>query len=90
MLTPDLSVAIWHKSTRSSGASNCVEVAAGKTWRKSSQCNGATNCVEVAGGPAWAAMRDSKDPEGPALTMSVEAFSAFVDVVRTGLLDAAH
>jgi hypothetical protein len=80
MVVPDLRTAIWRKSTRSAGgANNCVEVAAGTTWRKSSRSSGgATNCVEVADGVGWAAVRDSKDPEGPVLVVSPAAFGAFV------------
>lgn len=83
MPMPDLSNAVWRKSSRSSGgADNCVEVAVGFAWRKSSRsAGGASNCVEVADGGAWAAVRDSKDPEGPVLVVAPEAFTAFVRAV---------
>lgn len=84
-MLPDLTSARWRKSGRSSGgASNCVEVAAGTTWRKSTRSAGADNCVEVAAGTegrAWAAVRDSKDPDGPVLVVSPAAFTAFVRAV---------
>jgi hypothetical protein len=47
-------------------------------WRKSSRSTGANACVEVADGAGWAAVRDSKDPDGPVLVVSPAAFGAFV------------
>ncbi|WP_091652851.1 DUF397 domain-containing protein [Micromonospora pallida] len=53
---------------------------AGAQWRKSTRSgdnNG--NCVEVATNlPGIVAVRDSKDPTGPNLTFTHEAWSAFV------------
>jgi Domain of unknown function (DUF397) len=79
----DLIGAVWRKSSYS-GANGgaCVEVAAlnGVTWRKSSysSANGGA-CVEVAGdGPGVVAVRDSKDPDGPALVFTPADWSAFV------------
>lgn len=67
----------WRKSSYSgSEGGNCVEVAA--DWRKSSHSSeegGA--CVEVAAHPGAVHVRDSKDPEGPALSFSPTAWSAF-------------
>ncbi|MGW6054965.1 DUF397 domain-containing protein [Streptomyces sp. NPDC055189] len=55
------------------------------SWRKSSYSNGeGGNCVEVADEvPGIVPVRDSKNPEGPALLLSAEAWSAFVTNVRT-------
>ncbi|MGW0889567.1 DUF397 domain-containing protein [Saccharopolyspora gloriosae] len=47
------------------------------TWRKSRHSS-VEECVEVAGLPAHVAMRDSKDPHGPALVVSRAAFRRFV------------
>ncbi|MFF5718487.1 DUF397 domain-containing protein [Streptomyces buecherae] len=57
-------------------------------WRKSSYSgNGGANCVEwtpslVANGVI--PVRDSKDPNGPALAFDAGAWSAFVGAVRRG------
>jgi hypothetical protein len=58
-------------------------------WRKSSYsgANGG-NCVEVARNlPGLVAVRDSKDPHGPALTMSLQTWSAFTAEIKTGEYD---
>jgi hypothetical protein len=58
----------------------------GAMWRKSSYSNGSGgDCVEVAnldGG--YCAVRDSKDPAGPALTLAHADWSAFTSAVRSG------
>jgi Domain of unknown function (DUF397) len=53
-------------------------------WFKSSYSNDSGACVEVARLTAGVATRDSKDPAGPALTFSDEAWAAFVGSVRNG------
>jgi hypothetical protein len=54
-------------------------------WRKSAYSGGATNCVEVAGNlPAIVAVRDSRDPAGPALTFGRRAWDAFTGQVKNG------
>jgi len=59
------------------------------TWRKSSYSSGnGGNCVEVAGNlPDAVAVRDSKDPDGPKLTFSPAAWSAFTAAIQDGALD---
>lgn len=52
----------------------------GAVWRKSTRSgdNGG-NCVEVATNlPGVVAVRDSKDPHGPALTFTPAAWAGFV------------
>jgi hypothetical protein len=73
----------WRKSSYSTpNGGNCVEIAAlnGVRWRKSSYSSGnGGNCVEVAaGGAGVVAVRDSKDPDGPALIFTPADWSAFV------------
>ncbi|WP_432095440.1 DUF397 domain-containing protein [Streptomyces sp. bgisy100] len=55
-------------------------------WRKSSYSNNAGGeCVEVAPGlPGIVPVRDSKDPQGPALVFPAEAWTAFVTAVKAG------
>lgn len=54
-------------------------------WRRSSHSTGANNCVEMAEfGTGVLAVRDSKNPEGPALIFKATAWSAFLDSVRDG------
>ncbi|OON28608.1 MULTISPECIES: DUF397 domain-containing protein [unclassified Micromonospora] len=56
------------------------------TWRKSarSSANG-SDCVEVAEISCALAVRDSKDPDGPALLFDRDAWSSFVVGLRRGL-----
>ncbi|MEV0114557.1 DUF397 domain-containing protein [Streptomyces sp. NPDC050844] len=87
----DLSNANWRKSSYSGGDGGeaCIEVSydfVGARWRKSSYSNGeGGNCVEVADGvPGIVPVRDSKNPQGPALFIRPEAWSAFVAGQRAG------
>ncbi|MFJ6196718.1 DUF397 domain-containing protein [Micromonospora sp. NPDC092111] len=52
-------------------------------WRKSSRSSGnGGNCVEVADNlPGIVAVRDSKDPDGPALTFAPVAWHTFITQV---------
>ncbi|WP_327262637.1 DUF397 domain-containing protein [Streptomyces sp. NBC_01232] len=64
----------WRKSSYSStNGGECVECAplGPAAWRQASY--GGT-----AGGDGLVAVRDSKNPEGPAFTVAPEAFTAFV------------
>ncbi|MFJ8476032.1 DUF397 domain-containing protein [Kitasatospora sp. NPDC094011] len=54
-------------------------------WFKSSYSSNGGDCVEVAANvPGAVPVRDSKDPNGPALTFSPGSFAAFVSAVRAG------
>ena len=69
MSTTDLSSATWRKSSHSNGQANCVEV----------------NCVEVADlDEGHRAVRDSKNPTGPALLVSSTQWATFTTALRTG------
>ncbi|GAB3965611.1 DUF397 domain-containing protein [Plantactinospora veratri] len=59
-------------------------------WRKSSRSNSSGGaCVEVAANlPNVVAVRDSKDPAGPALTFGPEPWLAFV--AHVGVLADRH
>jgi Domain of unknown function (DUF397) len=58
-------------------------------WRKSSYSSGSGgNCVEVATNlPGVIAVRDSKDPDGPALTLTPAQWRSFTAAVQLGDLD---
>jgi Domain of unknown function (DUF397) len=61
-------------------------------WRKSSHSGGQEGdaCVEVADGvPGLVPVRDSKDPQGPALVFTHAAWSSFVTGVKRGELPLA-
>ncbi|MFJ8041404.1 DUF397 domain-containing protein [Kitasatospora sp. NPDC096147] len=54
-------------------------------WRKSTHSGGGGACIEVADDfPGLVPVRDSKDPEGPALLFPAGSFAAFVRAVKTG------
>ncbi|MFF7592187.1 DUF397 domain-containing protein [Kitasatospora purpeofusca] len=58
------------------------------TWRKSSWSNDSGNCVEFAMPNAPVSyVRDSKNPSGPALTLTAAAHTAFITAVANGEFD---
>lgn len=64
--------------------------ASGLEWVKSSYSGNAGNCVEVAALPLnCRALRDSKNPDGPALIFTGPEFTAFIAATRTGGFDRA-
>ncbi|MEU6081035.1 DUF397 domain-containing protein [Streptomyces sp. NPDC047108] len=77
--SPDPTGVQWRKSSYSSEG-DCIECAAlgDAQWRKASYSEEVGDCVEVATVPHAVAIRDSKDPDGPALTFTPAAFAAFV------------
>jgi hypothetical protein len=54
------------------------------SWRKSSYSNGQGECIEVADGFSGVVpVRDSKDPDGPALVFHTESFKDFITAVKS-------
>ncbi|MGW1372660.1 DUF397 domain-containing protein [Streptomyces sp. NPDC002446] len=88
----DLIGADWFKSSYSGNGNNCVEVAIltaedliGADWFKSSYSGNGQNCLEVANDfPGVIPVRDSKDPDGPALIFPAGDWSSFVSAVKRG------
>lgn len=68
-------------------ASNRIDLSTA-VWRKSSYTSGeGGNCVEVVDGlPGIVPVRDSKDPDGPAIVFRAAAWSAFVCAVKDAAL----
>lgn len=85
----DLTGVAWRKSSRSNGQGQCLEVAGldNPIWVKSSRSNGQGQCVEVATDSRIVAVRDSKDPDGPALPFAASAWSSFTAAVKAESLD---
>ncbi|WP_393058876.1 DUF397 domain-containing protein [Streptomyces sp. LN549] len=67
----------WFKSSYSGDEGGaCLEVA--YDWQKSSYSGSeGGQCVEIAAHPAVVHVRDSKNPEGPTLTLAPATWSAF-------------
>jgi hypothetical protein len=65
-----------------------IKLGSTPSWIKSSRSTGNGACVEVKS-PAVeeVVVRDSKDPHGPVLSFSPEAWSAFVADVDRGSFD---
>jgi hypothetical protein len=60
----------------------------GVTWQKSGRSGPNGNCVECAALPdGGVAVRNSKDPEGPALIYTAAEIEAFIGGVRDGDFD---
>lgn len=57
-------------------------------WKKSSYSSAQGNCVEVAQLRDGVALRDSKNPSGPVLRFSADAWQAFVANIKAGQLGA--
>lgn len=97
MNPPDLSAARWRKGSRSSGQGGaCVEVAdltqdlSAARWRKSSRSTAqGGDCVEVADLTPVIAVRDSKDPDGPKLTLNTSDWHELARQIKNGHHDLA-
>lgn len=60
-------------------------------WRKSSYSANGGNCVEVASNlPGIVVVRDSKDPDGPNLALTEQAWSAFIERIKRRVLDQSR
>jgi hypothetical protein len=51
-------------------------------WRKARRSANNGACVELAGTNGLIAIRDSKDPEGPVLSYSADAFRTFLEAAK--------
>lgn len=59
----------------------------GARWRKSTRSGQEGSCVELAGLPDAIGVRDSKNPDGPALVFRRGAVAALLADVKAGQLD---
>lgn len=78
----------WRKSSYSgSDGTSCVEVAT--LWRKSSHSGGGgAECVEIAALTGHGVvLRDSKDPDGPTLSVAPTAWTSLLTDIKGGSLD---
>ena len=79
----NLTRANWRKSSYSGDTGGqCVECAplGSADWRKSTYSGSdGGECIEVADLAPHIAVRDSKNPTGPVLTLAPTAFAAFVE-----------
>lgn len=87
MTSQGLAEVMWRKSSRSTASGgSCVEAAlipSGAEWRKSSRsASSGGSCVEAAPVRDEVAVRDSKDPDGPALTFTRAAWRSFTAALR--------
>jgi Domain of unknown function (DUF397) len=68
-----------------------LDIAGTVDWFKSSYSGNGNNCVEIADLTATphraVAVRDSKDPDGPALLFGPGAFASFIADARAGRYD---
>jgi len=53
----------------------------GTVWHTSSYSGGSGGCVDVAWRPERVLVRDSKDPEGPALSVPTPAWQRFLSAL---------
>lgn len=61
----------------------------GAAWQKSRHSNPSGNCVELARLPGGSiALRNSRDPEGPALVYTLDEIAVFLLGAKDGEFDA--
>lgn len=72
---------VWRKSTRSpNNGGSCVEAG---VWRKSTRsASDAGQCVEVAMATDQVALRDSKHPTGPLLSVANTQWLCFLENIK--------
>jgi hypothetical protein len=59
----------------------------GAIWRKSTRSANGGDCVEVADNlPGIVAVRDGKNPDGPALVFTAAAWRRFVETIKADQL----
>ncbi|WP_406268396.1 DUF397 domain-containing protein [Streptomyces sp. NBC_00191] len=67
---------------------SCTPAIPAEAWFKSSYSGANTSeCVEAAAMPGGAAVRDSKNPLGPVISIDASAWGDFVMALRQGRLD---
>ncbi|WP_328503376.1 DUF397 domain-containing protein [Streptomyces sp. NBC_00457] len=80
----------WRKSSYSSDqGGQCVECSplGPLAWRKSTHSSDqGGECVEIAEAPTCVAIRDSKNPAGPMLTLDPAAFTTFISWTSGALI----
>ena len=76
MTAPEPDGIVWQKSSYSVVNGDCVEVG----WRTSSYSVN-EGCVQVAPAPDRVLVRDSKNPEGPALAVPTLTWQAFLRTI---------
>jgi hypothetical protein len=59
-------------------------------WRKARRSMGNGNCVEISSITDGVAVRDSKNPVGPALLYSATSWLAFTHEARLGRFDSRN
>jgi Domain of unknown function (DUF397) len=74
MTAPEPDGIVWHTSSYRGNGGDCVEVG----WRTSSYSANGGACVQVAPTPDRVLVRDSKNPDGPALAVSATAWRALL------------
>jgi hypothetical protein len=74
---PEPDTVVWRTGSYSAESGACVEVG----WRTSSYSAESGGCVEVAPVPDRVLVRDSKDPDGPALAVPPSAWRTFLTTV---------
>lgn len=54
----------------------------GRRWRTSSYSGSSNNCIQAATSSPGIALRDSKNPHGPVLTITSRAWRDFIQAIK--------